>query len=381
MENQNTELSMSDLLKDYDVKTIHTGDVLDATVIEVNDKEVMVNINGPFDGVITKENLSATGENPLDIVKVGDTFKAFVVSPHDGEGYVLLSRTKALEITEREDLKKAFKNKEVVKVTVKEEVKGGVVAYYGNIRVFIPASLISRERVNLADYVGKEIEVEITELDFKNRRVVGSRKEIEEAIYQENKKSLWKTVKAGEMKTGTVKKILKFGAIVDIGGLTGLIHINDLSWAKVKRVEDVVNVGDTVEVLVNEVDPAKERISLVLKDVNSDPWVKDVSNLKVGSVVEGKVVKFMTFGAFVELFDGVEGLVHINEISEDHIAKAEEVLKLGQTVKVKVLDINADNKRISLSIKDATERSKEYLKYNDSDEGVSLGDLFSGLFN
>ena len=380
MENQNTELSMSDLLKDYDVKEIHTGDILEAVVIEVNDKEVMVNINAPFDGVISKENLSAKGENPLDIVKVGDKMQVYVVSPHDGEGYVVLSRTKALEITEREQLKKAFKNKELVKVTVKEEVKGGLVASYGNIRVFIPASLISRERVNLADYVGKEIEVEITELDFKNRRVIGSRREIEEAIYQENKKALWKTVKVGEMRSGVVKKILKFGAIVDIGGLTGLIHINDLSWARVKRVEDVVNVNDKVEVLVNEVDAEKERISLVLKDVNNDPWVTDVSNLKVGSVVEGKVVKFMTFGAFVQLFDGVEGLVHINEISDEHIAKAEDVLKLGQAVKVKVLDVNQENKRISLSIKDATERSKEFMKYNDSDEGVSLGDLFNGLF-
>ena len=381
MENQNTELSMSDLLKDYDVKTIHTGDILEAVVIEVNDKEVMVNINAPFDGIISKENLSSTGENPLDIVKVGDKMQVYVVSPHDGEGYVVLSRTRALEITEREELKKAFKNKELVKVTVKEEVKGGLVASYGNIRVFIPASLISRERVNLADYIGKEIEVEITELDFKNRRIIGSRREIEEAIYQENKKALWKTVKAGEMRSGVVKKILKFGAIVDIGGLTGLIHINDLSWARVKRVEDVVNVNDKVEVLVNEVDVEKERISLVLKDVNNDPWVTDVSNLKVGSVAEGKVVKFMNFGAFVQLFDGVEGLVHINEISDEHIAKAEDVLKLGQTVKVKVLDINQENKRISLSIKDATERSKEFMKYNDSDEGVSLGDLFNGLFN
>lgn len=381
MENQNVELTMSDLLKDYDVKTIHTGDILDAVVIEVNDKEVMVNINCPFDGIITKDNLSTRGENPLDIVKVGDTMQVYVVSPHDGEGYVVLSRTRALEITERKALTSAFKNNELVKVTVKEEVKGGVVAYFGNIRVFIPASLIARERVTLADYIGKELEVEITELDFKGRRVIGSRRSIEDAIYEENKKELWKTVKVGEMRSGVVKKILKFGAIVDIGGLTGLVHINDLSWARVKRVEDVVNVNDKVEVLVNEIDIEKERISLVLKDVNNDPWITDVSNLKVGSVVEGKVVKFMAFGAFVQLFDGVEGLVHMSEISEEHIAKVEDVLKIGQTIKVKVLDINSENKRISLSIKDAAERSKEFMKYNDSDDGVSLGELFNGLFN
>jgi len=381
MENNNMELSMSDLLKDYDVKRIHTGDILNGVVIDVNDKEVMVNINYAFDGVITKENLSPRGENPLDIVKVGDEIQVYVLSPHDGEGYVMLSRTKALEITEKEELVSAFENKETVKVFIKEEVKGGLVAYYGNIRIFIPASLVARQRVNLSDYICKEIEVEITELDFKGRKIIGSRRGIEDAIYEEDKKALWKTIKVGEMRSGVVKKILKFGAIVDIGGLTGLIHINDLSWARVKRVEDVVNVNDKVEVLVNEIDEEKERISLVLKDVNNDPWVTDVATLKVGSVVKGKVVKFLNFGAFVELFSGVEGLVHINEITDENITKPEDVLKIGQEVSVKVLDVNAENKRISLSIKDATERSKEFMKYNDSDEGVSLGDLFSGLFS
>jgi small subunit ribosomal protein S1 len=381
MENENREQTMGDLLKDFDMKRIHTGDILDGVVIDVNDKEVMVNINYAFDGVISKEDLTNTDKNPLEVVNKGDKIKVYIVSPHDGEGYVKLSRTKALEITEREEIKEAFKNEENVKVYVKEEVKGGLVAYYGNIRVFIPASLASRERIELNSLIGKELEVRIIELDFRNRKVVASRRALEDIVYEANKKELWKTVNEGEKRSGIVKKIIRAGAIVDIGGITGLIHLNNLAWGKVKRVEDVVNIGDKVEVFVGEVDAKNERVSLVLKDVNNDPWVTEVSKLKAGDVVEGKVAKFLSFGAFVEIFDGVEGLVHISEITNENIAKPSDVLNIGQKVKVKVLDINKEDKRISLSIKDADEKSKEYLQYNDSDDGVSLGDLFKGLFN
>ena len=380
MVNQNIEGTMGDLLKDFDVKRIRTGDILDGEVIDVNDKEVTVNINYAFDGVIEKNELTNMDKDPREVVKSGDKIKVYVLSPNDGEGYVQLSRVKALEITEREDIKKAFDNEEIIKVYVKEEVKGGLVAYYGNIRIFIPASLASRERVNLADLIGKEIEVKIIELDFKARKIVASRRVIEDEIYENNKKELWKSIKSGEKRNGVVKKLIKAGAIVDIGGLTGLIHLNDLSWGRVNRAEDVVKEGDKVEVFVGEVDIKNQRVSLILKDINEDPWTKNVEKLKLGEVLEGKVVNLLKFGAFVELFPGVEGLVHINEISEEHIAKPSDVLKLGQKVKVKVLDVDKTNKKISLTIKDAEERSKEYLQYNDNDEGVSLGDLFKGLF-
>ena len=380
MVNQNIEGTMGDLLKDFDVKRIRTGDILDGEVIDVNDKEVTVNINYAFDGVIEKNELTNMDKDPREVVKSGDKIKVYVLSPNDGEGYVQLSRVKALEITEREDIKKAFDNEEVIKVYVKEEVKGGLVAYYGNIRIFIPASLASRERVNLADLIGKELEVKIIELDFKARKIVASRRVIEDEIYENNKKELWKSIKSGEKRNGVVKKLIKAGAIVDIGGLTGLIHLNDLSWGRVNRAEDVVKEGDKVEVFVGEVDIKNQRVSLILKDINEDPWAKNVEKLKLGEVLEGKVVNLLKFGAFVELFPGVEGLVHINEISEEHIAKPSDVLKLGQKVKVKVLDVDKTNKKISLTIKDAEERSKEYLQYNDNDEGVSLGDLFKDLF-
>ena len=375
------ENSMGDLLKEFDVKKINSGDILRGQIIDVNDKEATVNINYAFDGVITKEELVIGDVSPMDVVKTGDTLDVYVISPNDGEGYVKLSRLRALQITEKEDLKKAFDKEETIKVVVKEEVKGGLVAYYGSIRVFIPASLASRERIELKTLLGKEIEVRLTELDLRNRRVVASRRILEEEAYNVKKKELWKAVKSGEKREGTVKKIIKAGAIVDIGGITGLIHINDLAWERVKRVEDVVNEGDKVTVFVGNIDAEHERASLILKDVDKEPWKVHGDSIKSGDVLEGKVVKFMSFGAFVELFPGIEGLVHINEITDENIAKPSDVLEVGQMVKVKVIDVNKENKRISLSIKDAVERSTEYLQYNDNDGEVTLGDLFNGLFN
>ena len=374
------ENSMENLLKDFDVKKINSGDILKGQVIDVNEKEVTVNINYAFDGVITREELVVGEVSPLEVVKPGDTLDVYVISPNDGEGYVQLSRLRALQITEKEDLKNAFKNQEVIKVVVKEEVKGGLVAYYGSIRVFIPASLASRERIELSTLLGKEIEVKLTELDLRNRKVVASRRILEEEAYQVKKKELWKTINSGEKREGIVKKIIKAGAIVDIGGVTGLIHINDLAWERVKRVEDIVNVGDKVTVFIGNVDAENERVSLILKDVDKEPWKVHAGDIKAGDVIEGKVVKFMAFGAFVELFPGVEGLVHINEITDENIAKPSDVLEIGQMVKVKVLDVNKENKRISLSIKEAVERSTEYMQYNDEEEGVTLGELFKGLF-
>lgn len=375
-----TENSMGDLLKDFDVKRISSGDILKGTVIDVNEKEVSININYAFDGLISKEELSVQDISPKELVKVGDVFDVYVISPNDGEGYVELSRIKALQVTEKEDLKNAFESGNIIKVLVSEEVKGGLVAYYGSIRVFIPASLASRERIELNTLIGKEIEVKLTELDLRNRKVVASRRVLEEETYEANKKKLWASVRSGEKREGIVKKILKVGAIVDIGGITGLIHINDLAWERVKNVEDIVSVGDKVTVFVGDIDVERERVSLILKDVDKEPWKVYVDSIKVGNVMEGKVVKLLGFGAFVELFPGIEGLVHINEITDENIAKPADVLQIGQTVKVKVLDVKKAEKRISLSIKDAVERSTEYLQYNDEEEGYSLGELFKGLF-
>lgn len=375
------ENAMNELLDSYDVKRINKGDILEGRVIDVNDKEVTVDIKYAFDGVIEREELTADDKNPLEVVKPGDEFKVVVLSPNDGEGFVKLSRKRALIKQEKEDIKDAFDNDKTIKVNVKEEVKGGLVAQYGAVRVFIPASLASREKIDIKSLVGKELEVKIIELDFNNNKVVASRRIIEEEAYEKDQKALWAQLKNGEKRKGVVKNIVKYGAFVDIGGIQGLIHINDLAWERVKRVEDVVSVGDEIEVYIGNVDPKNRKLSLVLKDVNKEPWNLHADSINIGDTLEGTVIRFTSFGAFVELFKGVEGLVHISEITDENTTKPEDVLKMNQKVKVKVLNIDKENKKLALSIKDAVEKSSEYLKYmNNEDDGVSLGDLFKDLF-
>ena len=376
MSNEVDNITMEDVLKQADVKRISKGDILKGRVIEVTDKEVMVNINYAFDGVISREELTYEDINPMEIINVDDELEVYVLSPNDGEGYVLLSRVKALAITEKEDIEEAYKSGNPIKVIIKEEVKGGLVASYGGVRVFIPASQASRERVELKTLIGKNLEVKIIELSFKDRKVVASRRALEESEYNEKKKLLWKSVKAGEKRSGVVTRLAKFGAFVDIGGIEGLIHINDISWERVHKVEDVLKVGDKVEVFIGEVDEKRERMSLILKNIDEEPWKVHADSIKEGNIFEGKVVRTTNFGAFVEILPGVEGLVHITEITDENIAKPSDVLSVGQKVKVKILNVDKDEKKLSLSIKDAVETNKEYMQYNDSDEGVSLGDLF-----
>jgi len=373
-----TQSSMSELLNDYDVKRLNRGDILKGIVIDVNDKEASVNINYAFDGLISKEELSADGKDPRDVLSKGDEIDVYVISPNDGEGYVELSLVRVLEIKEKEDIKSAFKEQKNITVKVKNEIKGGLIAYYGNIRVFIPGSLASRERIELSALVGTELEVKITELDFRNNKVVGSRRIIEEEKYNKNKKVIWDSLKEGEKRNGVVKKIVKFGAFVDVGGVEGLIHLSDLSWERVNRAEDIVKEGDKVEVFIGNVDKEKERLSLILKDVAKEPWTIHGGNIKEGDIIEGKIVRLTTFGAFVE---GIEGLVHISEITDERIAKPSDVLETNQKVKVKVLNFNREDKKIALSIKDVLESNKEYLNYvdNEDDEGTSLGDLLKGF--
>jgi len=380
MFNDEKEFTMNDFFNDYDVKRLKRGDILKGTVIEVSDKDISVNINYAFDGMISKEEVSTDNKDPREVVNVGDEITVYVLSPNDGEGYVELSLIRAMEIVEKERIKVAYNEGKTITVKVKEEVRGGVVSYYGNIRIFIPGSLVSRERIELSTLIGKELEVKITELDFRNNKIIASRRVLEEEEYEKNQKVIWDTLKEGEKKSGIVKKIVKFGAFVDIGGVEGLIHLSDLSWKRVNRAEEVVKEGDKVEVFIGNIDRAKKRLSLILKDVEQEPWTIHGKDLKEGNVVEGKVCKLTSFGAFIELFDGVEGLVHITEITDDNIAKSSDVLEIGQNVKVKVLSIDKESKKIALSIKDALESNKEYLNYvDDSEEGTSLGDLLKGF--
>lgn len=374
---ENNSMSMADLLKDYDVKKLNVGDIVKGEILSINNDEAMVNINYYRDGVVKRSEISHDEVEISEVLNVGDTVNLMIVNLDDGDGNVLLSKNKADEIIAWDEVKASYKNNETLNLKVKEQVKGGVVALYKGIRVFIPGSQVSRERgVELSTLVGKELEVRVIEFDKRDKKVVASRRILEEEQYNEEKKALWNSVKKGEKREGKVTRIAKFGAFVDIGGIEGLVHLSDLAWGRVKRVEDVVSVGDRVEVYVGDFDKEKERLSLAIKDIKKDPWEDAKATLKVNDVVTGKVVKFLNFGAFVEVLPGVEGLVHISEITEDNIAKPSDVLTIGGEVKVKILDINSADKKMSLSIKEAVEKSKEYEKFNDSFEGESLAGLF-----
>ncbi|MGL4876405.1 MAG: S1 RNA-binding domain-containing protein [Clostridium sp.] len=391
MSNENT---MQELLDQYDVKTIKKGEILDGTIISVDEKGANVNINYAFDGFISKDEVSNKDVVITEELKTGDEVRVIVLSPNDGEGTVVLSRRRLLEREERDairallkeegkELKEAFDNETTVNVNVKEEIKGGLLCYYGKTRVFMPGSLISRNKTNGKDLVGSDLEVRIIEFDLRNNKVVASRRILEEAAFKAQEEESWNALKEGSKITGTVRNTTKFGAFVEVmPGVQGLVHINDLAWERVRNVEDVVKKGDTVEVFIGKVDKEAKRLSLILKDNLQEPWTVNESSLKVGEVLEGKVLKLAKFGAFVELFKGVEGLVHISEITPEHIKDPAEAVKVGEVVKVKILSVDLDEKKLSLSIKDASGKTREYVNYEDkSEDDVTLGDLFADLKN
>lgn len=375
---QNENLSMEEMMNQYDLKSIHKGDLIKGKVIKVTDEEAFVNIGYFADGIITKEEISEDKEvKPSDILKIDDEIYVMVLNRDNGEGNVLLSKKKADAIKVWEKLNEANENTSEISVTLKEVVKGGLVGYFEGVRVFMPASQCAGRRIeDLNELVGKTLVVRIIELDESKNKVVVSRRVIEEEIREKEVKALWASLKKGEKRAGKVTKLAKFGAFVNIGGLEGLVHNSDLSWKRVNDPSEIVSVGDEVEVFVQDFDPAKGRISLALKEVNKNPWELLNGKYKVNDVINAKVIKFVNFGAFVEVEPGVEGLVHIAEISEENIAKASDVLKIGQEVRAKVLTVDEVNHKMSLSIKDAQESSKEYLQYNDKNDEATLGDIF-----
>ncbi|SHK71337.1 SSU ribosomal protein S1P [Clostridium cavendishii DSM 21758] len=371
-------LSMEDAMQEYDLKRINRGDLIKGKVINVTEEEVFINIGSYKDGVITKEELSEDKDvKPSDILKVDDEVFVMVLGVGKGEESILLSKKRADAIKVWEKIKEVSKNNGEINIIIKEVVKGGLVGYFEGVRVFMPASQSAARRIDdLTIFIGKSLEVRIIEFDKNRNKVVVSRRIIEEEIKEKEQTVLWNSLKKGEKRTGTVTKLMKFGAFVNIGGLEGLVHNSDLSWKRITDPSEIVSVGDEVTVYVQEFDRDKNRISLAMKEVNKNPWQLLNGKYKVNDVIKVKIVKFVNFGAFAEVEPGVEGLIHIAEISEDNIAKASDVLEMGQEVKVKVLSIDEEAHKMSLSIKEATESSKEYLKYNDTEEEATIGDLF-----
>lgn len=373
--------SMKEFMEDIEssMKSIRRGEIVKGKIISVTEKGAIVNIGYMSDGILSKgEVVENEEDNLMDVLKENEEIYVYVLDMNDGEGNVILSKKAADKIKSWDELEKIFEEKADIETTVKEVVKGGVVTYIKGIRAFIPASQLSLSYVeDLKSFVGKTLTVKVIEFNKDKEKVVLSRKVIEKVEAENKKQQLLNSLKPGEKRSGVVSRLAKFGAFVDLGGVDGLIHVSELSWKRVNNPADVVSVGDKVEVYILSVDKESNKIALALKDVNENPWKSIGDKFKIGDVVDGEVSKLASFGAFVGIQPGVEGLVHISEISEERIVKPSDVLNLGDRVRVKILDIDNKENRISLSIKDAIERPKEDLdKFNDNESaGTSLADL------
>ena len=370
-------MTMEELMSDFELKNFHKGEIVKGKVVSVKNDEIVVNIGHFADGIIPKNEISNDDEFDINSLSIDDIIYVMVLSGDDGDGNVLLSKKRADKEKTIENIERSFEENKLISVKVKEVIKGGLSCDANGVKVFMPASQCSIRRIeNFNTLLGKSLDVKVIEFEKRNNKIVVSRRVVEETLAKEEKERIWNSIKSGEKRQGVVTKLVKFGAFVDIGGVNGLIHLNDMSWSRVNKPEDVVSVGDNGEVFVQEVDKSKGRISLSLKDILQNPWDNIKTKYKVNDVLDGVVSKFIKVGAFVEIEPGVEGFVHISEITDENISKPSDALEIGKKVKVKILDINSDENKIALSIKDAIEKSKEYMQYNDENEGFCLGELF-----
>lgn len=335
--------------------TLHTGDVVKGTVIQVVNEEVSVNLGFKSDGIIARGEFSSDPTViPSKTVQPGDEIEVFVVRVNDGDGNVMLSRKRIEAQKGIEEIEAAYNDKAVVTGTVTNVVKGGLIAVVNGVNVFIPSSQVSNRFIeDLSVFNGQELEFNIIEVDRVKRRFIGGRKALVEQEIAAKRAALFETIQAGSRVNGTVSRLTDFGAFVDLGGVDGLIHISEMSWGRISNPKEVLKEGQEVEVFVLDVDKEKGKISLSLKDADKNPWKLAAEKYTVGSIVEGKVVRMVPFGAFVELEPGVDGLVHISQIANKHVVKPEDELKVGEIINVKVLEVNPEQKKISLSKRQA----------------------------
>ncbi len=346
--------SFAEALKKTMVR-IRNGQIIKGSVVQIADGEVCVNIGYKSDGFIPKNEFSSDPDaNPEDMLKIGDPIEVEVIKVNDGEGNVLLSR-KSVESKRLWDelMEEALNEEKVFEGVGKEVVKGGLIASIKGVRAFVPASHVSTKYVeNLSDFVGQQLKLSVIEVDKSRRRIVASQKNVLLAELENEKKQKWGSLEIGSKLSGTVRRITDFGAFVGIGGIDGLVHVTDIAWGRVKHPSDILKIGQQIEVLVLNVDAEKERVSLGYKQLQPKPWTLAGEKYPVGSVVEGKVVRIVPFGAFVALEPTIDGLIHISQVSVHRIAKVEDEINIGDIVRCKVLDVNPEAKRISLSRKE-----------------------------
>lgn len=386
---EDNNLTMADFMDEIEksMVRIRKGDIKTAKVVSIEDAGIITNIGSHADAIVPWNEYSYE-EVRMEDVQVGDTFDVLVLNTDDGDGNIIVSKKRAEAEVALENIEQLYKNHEHFVVKVKEVVKGGVIANLQGMRAFIPGSQITDVYVeDLNEFVGKEIEVEIIEFNPKNKKLVLSGKAIAKAKTQQAKKERFDSIIEGEKYTGTVTKLMPYGAFVNIGGVEGLVHNTDLSWTRIKHPSDVVKEGDKLNVTVLSIDKEKGKIALGAKDVAMDPWFLETANLEKGQVVKGKVVKFMNFGAFVSLSENVEGLLHVSQITDKRISKPEEALEIGQEVKVKITQLDKVNKKIGLSMTEVEEEiDPSMMAYmNEEEESIStmgdvLGNAFKDLF-
>lgn len=339
---------------DSTIKNFDDGDLVQGTVVKIDHDEVLLDIGYKTEGVIPSRELSIKKDvHPDDVVEIGDTVEALVVTKEDKEGRLILSKKRAQYERAWGDIEKIKNDDGVVEGTVIEAVKGGLIVDIG-LRGFLPASLVEMRRVrDLSPYIGQKIKAKILELDKNRNNVVLSRRQYLEETQSEVRETFMAQLKKGQIREGTVSSIVNFGAFVDLGGVDGLIHVSELSWKHIDHPSEVVKVGDKVTVEVLDVDMDRERISLSLKATQEDPWQRFARTHVPGQIVKGKVTKIVQFGTFVSVEDGIEGLVHISELANRHVDNPETVVKQGEEIFVKVIDVDLDRRRISLSLKQA----------------------------
>ena len=345
-----SEMSFEQML-DESFKTIRNGEVVEGTVIDVKEDEIILNIGYKADGIITKSEYTNYSSVVLsDLVHIGDTMTAKVLKVNDGEGQVLLTYKRLAAEKGTKRLEEAFESGEVLKAPVTQVLDGGLCVVIDEARVFIPASLVSDTyEKDLSKYADQEIEFVITEFNPKRRRIIGNRKQLLMAEKAEKQKELMERIQPGDKVEGTVKNVTDFGAFIDLGGADGLLHISEMSWGRVENPKKVFSVGDKVTVLIKEING--DKIALSLKFEEQNPWLNAAEKYAVGNVVSGKVARMTDFGAFVELEPGVDALLHVSQISKEHVEKPADVLSVGQEIEAKVVDFNGEDKKISLSMK------------------------------
>ncbi len=345
-----SEMSFEQMLEES-LKTIRNGEVVEGTVIGVKPDEIILNIGYKSDGIITRNEY--TNESNVDLttlVQVGDTMEAKVLKVNDGEGQVILTYKRLAAEKGSKRIEEAFDNKEVLTAKVAEVLSGGLCVIVDESRIFIPASLVSDSyEKDLTKYAGTEIDFVVTEFNPKRRRIIGDRKQLLMAKKAEMQKELFARIHTGDVIEGVVKNVTDFGAFIDLGGADGLLHISEMSWGRVENPKKVFKIGETVKVFIKEINDTKIALSMKFDDEN--PWMNAQERFAVGTIVTGVVARMTEFGAFVELAKGVDALLHVSQISKEHVEKPSDVLSIGQEVEAKIVDFNESDKKISLSIK------------------------------